>query len=204
MWTRREALEIFSDFLETVVHVLLFCRNAYPPELFERVRKYGIPIYMSRHPALNLYIADAVRSIVQMMEAKADVEAIRLVIGCEVYAIGHLKIDEDKTESLVRLQTMLRNTITTLYLMDPPRKPVLPGLPTGQARDDGGADEAEPFTIELVSNADLRSNLFWEPMEEDAPKPESARDTTGEAPSVALKKLWLPNFQCEIRRHVCH
>lgn len=35
----------------------------YPAELFVRRRKYDTPVFQSRHPALNEYIAGAVRAI---------------------------------------------------------------------------------------------------------------------------------------------
>ncbi|CAM9221434.1 unnamed protein product [Laminaria digitata] len=48
--------EIVVDFMEAAVHTLLHARRVYPQDIFERRRKYGVPVWMSRHPDLNHYI----------------------------------------------------------------------------------------------------------------------------------------------------
>lgn len=48
------------EFLEAAVHSILKSRQVYPSEIFERRCKYGIPVWMSRHPDLNTYISEAV------------------------------------------------------------------------------------------------------------------------------------------------
>jgi mitotic spindle assembly checkpoint protein MAD2B len=35
--------------------------QVYPPQLFERRKKYDLPVRMSKHPELNSYIAEIVR-----------------------------------------------------------------------------------------------------------------------------------------------
>ncbi|KAI0830474.1 DNA-binding protein [Trametes gibbosa] len=49
--------------LEVAIHTILYVRQVYPPDLFVRRRKYDAPVYQSRHPALNEYIAGAVKAI---------------------------------------------------------------------------------------------------------------------------------------------
>ncbi|CAM9153688.1 unnamed protein product [Ascophyllum nodosum] len=52
-----EALaDIINEFIEAAVHTLLHARRVYPQAIFERRRKYGVPVWMSRHPDLNDYI----------------------------------------------------------------------------------------------------------------------------------------------------
>ncbi|CAN0564148.1 unnamed protein product, partial [Ectocarpus sp. 12 AP-2014] len=46
------------EFLEAATHSLLHSRRAYPQDIFERRRKYGVPVWMSRHPELNAYISE--------------------------------------------------------------------------------------------------------------------------------------------------
>lgn len=49
--------------LEAIVHQLLFVRQLYPAELFERQQLYGVAVRRSRHPELNSYIAEVVGSL---------------------------------------------------------------------------------------------------------------------------------------------
>lgn len=45
------------------MHTILYVRHVYPADLFVRRRKYDTPVYQSRHPALNEYIAGAVKAV---------------------------------------------------------------------------------------------------------------------------------------------
>ncbi|CAE6535424.1 unnamed protein product [Rhizoctonia solani] len=49
--------------LEVAIHTILFIRGVYPPDLFIRRRKWDAPVYQSRHPALNEYIAGAIGAV---------------------------------------------------------------------------------------------------------------------------------------------
>ncbi|RUS23393.1 DNA-binding protein [Endogone sp. FLAS-F59071] len=55
-----DVVNIFCEFLEIAFHQILFIREIYPSDLFERRKKYNVPVQMSRHPGLNAYICDAV------------------------------------------------------------------------------------------------------------------------------------------------
>ena len=55
----RDVSRVFCEFLEVAVHQILFVRSVYPAELFERKRKYNVPVRQSRHKDLNDYIANA-------------------------------------------------------------------------------------------------------------------------------------------------
>ena len=49
--------------VEVAIHTILYVRQVYPADLFIRRRKYDTPVFQSRHPGLNEYIAGAVRAI---------------------------------------------------------------------------------------------------------------------------------------------
>ncbi|KAF9963746.1 MAD2 mitotic arrest deficient-like 2 [Modicella reniformis] len=55
--------DVLSEFFEVAIHMILFVRGIYPPELFESTQKYGCPIKTARHPGLLSYIQQIVRSI---------------------------------------------------------------------------------------------------------------------------------------------
>ena len=45
------------------IHTILYVRQVYPADMFVRRKKYETPVYQSRHPGLNEYIAGAVKAI---------------------------------------------------------------------------------------------------------------------------------------------
>jgi mitotic spindle assembly checkpoint protein MAD2B len=45
------------------IHTILYVRQVYPADLFVRRKKYETPVYQSRHPGLNEYIAGAIKAI---------------------------------------------------------------------------------------------------------------------------------------------
>ena len=49
--------------VEVAIHTILYVRQVYPADLFVRRKKYETPVYQSRHPGLNEYIAGAVKAI---------------------------------------------------------------------------------------------------------------------------------------------
>ncbi|KAI0719948.1 DNA-binding protein [Cerioporus squamosus] len=61
--TFNQAVRGVAEFIEVAIHTILYVRQIYPAELFVRRRKYDTPVFQSRHPALNEYIAGAVRAI---------------------------------------------------------------------------------------------------------------------------------------------
>ncbi|CAE6387168.1 unnamed protein product [Rhizoctonia solani] len=58
--TFNQTVRELVEFLEVAIHTILFIRGVYPPDLFVRRRKWDAPVYQSRHPTLNEYIAGAV------------------------------------------------------------------------------------------------------------------------------------------------
>ena len=55
--------------VEVATHTILYVRHIYPAELFTRRKKYDTPVFQSRHPALNEYIAGAVKAIADELAA---------------------------------------------------------------------------------------------------------------------------------------
>jgi hypothetical protein len=49
--------------VEVAIHTILYVRQIYPADLFVRRKKYETPVYQSRHPGLNEYVAGAVKAI---------------------------------------------------------------------------------------------------------------------------------------------
>eukprot|EP00048_Salpingoeca_helianthica_P010946 m.156810 g.156810 ORF g.156810 m.156810 type:complete len:233 (-) comp15158_c0_seq8:42-740(-) len=70
---------VICDLLEVAIHTILYVRSVYPATIFERRKKYGVPVQMSRHPELNQYIADSLTTIHHLLQNK-NADAVVIVI----------------------------------------------------------------------------------------------------------------------------
>ncbi|CAI8019931.1 Mitotic spindle assembly checkpoint protein MAD2B [Geodia barretti] len=70
---------ILSEFIEVAIHLVLYVRKIYPPGLFQRRRKYNVPVHICAHPELNKYIRRVVDDVKPMLEAN-QVDHIAIVI----------------------------------------------------------------------------------------------------------------------------
>ncbi|KAI0756843.1 DNA-binding protein [Daedaleopsis nitida] len=77
--TFSQAVRAIAEFIEVAIHTILYLRQVYPPDLFVRRRKYDTAVFQSRHPALNDYIAGAVRALTDEL-ALGNVDKVIMVI----------------------------------------------------------------------------------------------------------------------------
>ncbi|CAB4035549.1 Hypothetical predicted protein [Paramuricea clavata] len=77
--TTNVAANILCEFLEVAIHLILYMREIYPAEIFEKRKKYNVPVQMSCHPELNQYIQNVLHSIKPCLE-KGEVERISVVV----------------------------------------------------------------------------------------------------------------------------
>lgn len=54
---------MLCEFLEVIIHSIIYIRKLYPESIFVRRRKYGIVVYQSTHPQLNEYITDCLKAV---------------------------------------------------------------------------------------------------------------------------------------------
>uniref|UniRef100_A0A8C2N7S5 MAD2 mitotic arrest deficient-like 2 n=1 Tax=Cricetulus griseus TaxID=10029 RepID=A0A8C2N7S5_CRIGR len=71
--------DVLSEFLEVAVHLILYVREVYPVGIFQKRKKYNVPVQMSCHPELNQYIQDTLHCVKPLLE-KNDVEKVMVVI----------------------------------------------------------------------------------------------------------------------------
>ncbi|KAJ1145290.1 hypothetical protein NDU88_011580 [Pleurodeles waltl] len=71
--------DILCEFLEVAVHLILYVREVYPIGIFQKRKKYNVPVQMSCHPELNRYIQDTLHCVKPLIE-KNDVEKVAVVI----------------------------------------------------------------------------------------------------------------------------
>ncbi|KAH9858029.1 DNA-binding protein [Lenzites betulinus] len=77
--TYNQAIRGVAEFIEVAIHTILYVRQVYPPDLFVRRKKYDAPVYQSRHPALNEYIAGAVKAVTDEL-ALGTVDKVVVII----------------------------------------------------------------------------------------------------------------------------
>lgn len=59
----QDGTTLLVEFLETCIHLILYQRSVYPSEIFQRRRRFGVPVRMARHPALLAYISSVAQSV---------------------------------------------------------------------------------------------------------------------------------------------
>lgn len=69
--------------IKKVYGVASYDASIIPTALFERRRKYNIPVYMSVHPELNQYIIDVLLGVKPVLD-KGEVEKVILSIKSKV------------------------------------------------------------------------------------------------------------------------
>lgn len=60
--------KIFFCVVETWLHQILYQRNIYPRSIFERQKKFEIPVHIAIHPDVQAYISNFVQTCFPLME----------------------------------------------------------------------------------------------------------------------------------------
>lgn len=71
---------VLCEFLEVAFHLILYVREVYPAVVFERRKKYNVPVQMCCHPDLNQYILDVLHTMKPLLE-EGKVQRVALVIS---------------------------------------------------------------------------------------------------------------------------
>lgn len=66
--------------LEAATHTVLFLRGVYPPALFERRLKYGVPVRLCRHPGVQEYVSRVVRAVDGALRGGDDVSRVIVAV----------------------------------------------------------------------------------------------------------------------------
>lgn len=75
--SEREEQDIVNaivEFIQAIVHSVLYDRCIYPRESFEQCRLYGIVVYRNRHPDVVGYVEDSVQHMLGPLREKRLVE----------------------------------------------------------------------------------------------------------------------------------
>ncbi|GCB70167.1 hypothetical protein scyTo_0005621 [Scyliorhinus torazame] len=93
--------DVLCEFLEVAIHMILYVREVYPIGIFQKRKKYNVPVQMSCHPELNQYIQDTLHCI------KPLIEKVRKIF--KLYSSDSL---------LSRVEQLLRASILKISVCD--------------------------------------------------------------------------------------
>lgn len=79
-----ELLSEFCIFVETSIHLILFNRQLYPKELFEKKTEFGLSIQYCNHPSVINFVKGAIESIKPLLKLNA-IEKIFIAIFSKDY-----------------------------------------------------------------------------------------------------------------------
>ncbi|XP_074655165.1 mitotic spindle assembly checkpoint protein MAD2B-like [Tubulanus polymorphus] len=120
------AVDILSEFLEVAFHCILYVREVYPSGVFERRKKYNVPVQMCCHPDVNKYIQDTITGLKLILD-RQSLEKICLIIlspdhkplekfTFEIGTKQNPSLSEDKF--LLKLEQSLRAFLLKLNICD--------------------------------------------------------------------------------------
>lgn len=122
--------DIFAEFLEVSIHTILYNRGIYPEGVFERRKKYNVPVQMCLHPDVVDYITKVVDGVKVMVES-GEVNLVTVVIVDKqetplerfVFELDRPTAGKDD-KYLFRLEESLRAFLLKLNLADALLKPL--------------------------------------------------------------------------------
>lgn len=120
-------LDIFSEFLEVAIHSILYNRELYPAGVFERRKKYNVPVQICVHPEVNQYITQVVNGISEFNSSN-QLEKVALVVckkelqPLEKFILEINKPDMAQTQQtdryLYQLEQSLRSFLLKINMAD--------------------------------------------------------------------------------------
>ena len=75
-------LDVFTEFVEVLLHQIIYLRDIYPASIFETRRKFNLPLHMSQHPWVNEYIKKVVDSLREnLTQPDTDIDSVDIVVS---------------------------------------------------------------------------------------------------------------------------
>ncbi|XP_064642286.1 mitotic spindle assembly checkpoint protein MAD2B-like [Lineus longissimus] len=120
------ATDILSEFLEVAFHCILYAREIYPNSVFERCRKYNVPVQMCCHPEVKQYIVDVIQSLKPLMDKQQLDKLALLILSVDQLPVEKFVFDISPVSNpmlsedtyLLRLEQALRAFLLKLNVCD--------------------------------------------------------------------------------------
>jgi len=75
-------VDILLEFIEVLIHQIIYLRDVYPASVFVTRRKFNLPLQMSQHPLINEYITKVVASMKKYLsKPESDVDSVDIVVS---------------------------------------------------------------------------------------------------------------------------
>ena len=104
-------LDVFTEFVEVLVHQIIYLRDIYPASIFETRRKFNLPLHMSQHPWVNEYIRKVVDGLREnLTQPDTDVDSVDIVVSAtdgqmERFRLEFGSLDVLSSTSSARMQS---------------------------------------------------------------------------------------------------
>ncbi|KAM8705864.1 hypothetical protein ACLKA7_010199 [Drosophila subpalustris] len=127
-----DIIAIHLEAIEVILNHILYIRGVYPSQIFKKRRVYNTPVYIASFPALNLYLANVLKTVKQML-SQAQQFKLEVIIYAdesnhlESYLLEMLPVvalDQNPDQYLLEFEQQLRSALYKL----PERVKKLPKL----------------------------------------------------------------------------
>lgn len=133
-----EAVEVvpFSaaivEFIEALIHQILYLRAIYDPQIFDRHKLYNIAIRKAIHPGVVAYVSNLTRSLKAGIASGAVNKIVILLLdskhrGIEKFVVDVKVVAPGKTIRPTELQAALRSVLVKVSMMEAHLWPLPPG-----------------------------------------------------------------------------
>ncbi|CAG9859575.1 unnamed protein product [Phyllotreta striolata] len=121
MSVKQASSNILSEFIEVLIHNILYARKVYPDTIFSRRRKYGIPVFQCIQPDVNNYINEVLKAVTfhtrrnQLKKLFVCFHSGGALIEKYVFDIIDVKNLTDSDPFLVNCEQFMRDFILRLH-----------------------------------------------------------------------------------------
>lgn len=121
-----------AEFIEALIHQILYLREVYDPQIFERHKLYNVAVRKAIHPGVVAYISNLTRSLKGAIASGHISEVVILLLdsnhrGIEKFVVELKVIAPCKRISPAELQAALRGMVVKVSMMGAHLRPLPPG-----------------------------------------------------------------------------
>jgi len=182
-----ETVQFIVEFLEVAFNTILYLRQVYPSYVFTKAKKYETPVWKTRVPVLQSYLADAAKAVGEQL-SQGCVKQVHLTIRSVrthqfletfVFDFSYLGVSRLFFASLTEKDTKIegsptRNqlaiTLRSLLVKLSVTEGLLNGLPEDETTFDIGVNMQDDFDVDPTANDRIKGKPpLWLPgqMDED-------------------------------------
>jgi len=105
--------KLIQEFMEYSINMILYQREVYHDDEFDKVQRYGRPVYLTNNEQLKKYLDGVLSGMKESIEADECKKVVLVIISCETeepiekweFAIESEPGDEDKENTTIKKET---------------------------------------------------------------------------------------------------